>query len=1002
MFAGDHRLRAKKASAPTTGPDAAGWAPGDPSRPSAEDPTGRHPSTLLDITPDESQAAPSTQLDSLLEFLPENPPGAGADRAPLQPPPESSLAMPTLVAPGQHPRSGAKSMDLEELRALLRQTELAIEQSKSEANVVGRNLLELRNISARLVRGYGVLEDACRQTERRSDKALETLVDIEARLGPLEIVRDLTNKTDDSLAVLRQLGEEVMQRSAVFQVQQESVDLALARVAETNALLATLDERVTTLTASDKLQQAEATVEHLARRAAEITASLERRASETTAALAGRIDGFDAQKAKIEQGLAEAARVTDLVASLDAHLATLTGPDQALAKAEARIESLQRHAAETTTGLEQRTDAITTALGERTAATTADLEQRAAGMIADLERRATGTTGELERRIERQKQAIAQALSEVARVTDLVSAVGAQVAALTEPDQALARAEARVDQLQSRAAETTASLEQRAVETAVSLEQRAANVITSLEQRAAETTSDLERRIGDFEAHEHRIGHTLAEAARFADLVAHLEAHLATLTGPDQALAQAGTTVERLQQRALEAVATLEQRAIDATASLERRAADTTTDLERRLDTFDVQKQAIVHALGEATRVTDLVAALEAHLVSLTGPDHELARAEARVGLLQAHAADAAAAFERRTAETIADLERRTEGFDAQQQTIAQALAEAARVTDLVAAVDVHVATLTGPNRDLAHAQAAVDDLERRAAAAATRLQHLARTNDDLELSITTTEQHLSTVRVAARGAVIRPATPYWPFVGGYAALVASAVLAVFVLRNPGPPAGTLNDARLPQRESAVAETSRPPAATVPASPLPPPTLPAEPVGAPPPASLRSASAAPRSGIPSASSPSPAQPAPVRQAAAPPPNAAPGQRPATTTERRGGPAARPARAIAATEKPGNPAASPQAVAATKDVKRFVGVLAVESVPTGAAVFINQQSVGQTPLNLPDVRAGTHAIRVEHAGYARWTAAVLVIDGKQTRINAVLQPIGPGPGANSGR
>ena len=812
-----------------------------------------------------------------------------------------------------------------------------------------------------------MLEDACRQTERRSEKALETLVDIEARLGPLEIVRDLTNKTDDRLAVLRQLGEEVMQRSAVFQVQQESVDLALARVAQANALLATLDERVTTLTASDKLQQAEATVEHLARRAAEITASLERRASETTAALAGRIDGFDAQKAKIEQGLAEAARVTGLVASLDAHLATLTGPDQALAKAEARIESLQRHAAETTTDLEQRTDAITTALGERTAATTADLEQRAAGMIADLERRATGTTGELERRIERfdaQKQAIAQALSEVARVTDLVSAVGAHLAALTEPDQALARAEARVEQLQSRAAETTASLEQRAVETAVSLEQRAANAITSLEQRAAETTSDLERRIGDFEAHEHRIGHALAEAARSADLVAHLEAHLATLTGPDQALAQAGTTVERLQQHALEAVATLEQRAIDATANLERRAADTTTDLERRLDTFDVQKQAIVHALGEATRVTDRVAALEAHLVSLTGSDQALARAEARVDLLQAHAADAAAAFERRAAETIADLERRIEGFDAQQQTIAQALAEAARVTDLVAAVDVHVATLTGPDRDLAHAQAAVDDLERRAAAAATRLQHLARTNDDLELAITTTEQHLSTVRVAAQRRRHTHGHPLLAFCRGIRGPRCQCCARRLRVAQPRPAR------RNPERRVADAER----------------------VGG------RRDVSAPGSVV-------------IAVAGTAGPGSAGG---GTATERDSGKTvchhhraswwpgctARPR--DRGRRKAGSPDASPQAVAAAKDVKRFVGVLAVESVPTGAAVFINQQSVGQTPLNLPDVRAGTHAIRVEHDGYARWTGAVLVFAGKQTRVNTLLQPIGPGPGANSDR
>jgi hypothetical protein len=62
------------------------------------------------------------------------------------------------------------------------------------------------------------------------------------------------------------------------------------------------------------------------------------------------------------------------------------------------------------------------------------------------------------------------------------------------------------------------------------------------------------------------------------------------------------------------------------------------------------------------------------------------------------------------------------------------------------------------------------------------------------------------------------------------------------------------------------------------------------------------------------------------------------------------------------------------------------------VPTGAGVFINQQHVGETPLQLTRLRAGSHAIRIEHEGYERWTTAVLVPTDTQTRVSAKLQPI----------
>ena len=47
-------------------------------------------------------------------------------------------------------------------------------------------------------------------------------------------------------------------------------------------------------------------------------------------------------------------------------------------------------------------------------------------------------------------------------------------------------------------------------------------------------------------------------------------------------------------------------------------------------------------------------------------------------------------------------------------------------------------------------------------------------------------------------------------------------------------------------------------------------------------------------------------------------------------------------------------------------------------------------VGTTPLSLPSVPAGSHAIRLEHEGYRRWTSAVRVVASEQNRITASLE------------
>jgi hypothetical protein len=70
---------------------------------------------------------------------------------------------------------------------------------------------------------------------------------------------------------------------------------------------------------------------------------------------------------------------------------------------------------------------------------------------------------------------------------------------------------------------------------------------------------------------------------------------------------------------------------------------------------------------------------------------------------------------------------------------------------------------------------------------------------------------------------------------------------------------------------------------------------------------------------------------------------------------------------------------------------FAGNLAVQSNPAGGTVFIDRQRVGETPLRLTRLTAGSHVVWIESEGHARWTAAVQVNTDKLVRVNATLQP-----------
>ena len=67
----------------------------------------------------------------------------------------------------------------------------------------------------------------------------------------------------------------------------------------------------------------------------------------------------------------------------------------------------------------------------------------------------------------------------------------------------------------------------------------------------------------------------------------------------------------------------------------------------------------------------------------------------------------------------------------------------------------------------------------------------------------------------------------------------------------------------------------------------------------------------------------------------------------------------------------------------------VGSVFVDTRPRGVEVWLDQQLVGETPMLIPDVSAGVHAVEFRHDGYRDWATTVQVGSSAQARVTASL-------------
>jgi PEGA domain len=518
----------------------------------------------------------------------------------------------------------------------------------------------------------------------------------------------------------------------------------------------------------------------------------------------------------------------------------------------------------------------------------------------------------------------------------------AQKEAIDRAREEAARVARLLDELQARVALLTAKCDWlgEAEATVGRLDHRAVETTAELERRATATMAELERRLEGFDGRRRAIERALDAAC----------------TQSDETLGQAEETAGRLEQRAAETTAQLEWRvshfdarrheieeavataltegdqklghAQDTVRRLEHQGVETAAQLERRVSDFDARKQTIEQAL----------------VAALTVGDQRLEHAGATVVRL-----------EQRAAASMDQLERRIEHFDAQKSTIERAAVEATRVTAVLSALEMRVAALTGSDRALGQAEKAIGQLERRTSEARVRLEQVVRSKNDVEQELERVRTQTQALTESARNSVnvlrsagpsqsaawkIRLKRPHLRWGGILAVLVAVDLLGIAMLLAPNQPGGIAGNATAAVQES------------------------------PAPVSL----------LPSTVSRFAMFDMPAGRASATTGTIA--ARIVPSADRRDRPRVSPTA----------PAAGMSQVGGSKNPAQYVGALTVDSAPAGSSVFVDRQLVGNTPLELTRLRAGSHVVRIERDGYDRWTTAVQVAADKQTRVSARLQAV----------
>src|SRR5437868_11778881 len=133
---------------------------------------------------------------------------------------------------------------LEELRSQLQKAESEVKTSLGQSSTLKTELDLIRQIAATPTQDYAKIRDTSREAREDTTAAMTTVKEVEAKLGPLARLHELSQSTEERLTSLNALAEHVSHKAKALESQQHAVEHAVVQANRVNEMVWAMDQQV--------------------------------------------------------------------------------------------------------------------------------------------------------------------------------------------------------------------------------------------------------------------------------------------------------------------------------------------------------------------------------------------------------------------------------------------------------------------------------------------------------------------------------------------------------------------------------------------------------------------------------------------------------------------------------------------------------------------------------------------------------------------------------------
>src|SRR5947199_1776037 len=136
---------------------------------------------------------------------------------------------------------------LEELREHLRHAQSDVKDSSDKTDSLKSEFEQLRSLSSQLAQDYGRNKELSRESHDEANATMETVKDVEKKLGPLAQLQEMSKTTEERMATLNALAEHVGQKTKALENQKHTVEHAVVEANRLNEMIWNMEVQISKL-----------------------------------------------------------------------------------------------------------------------------------------------------------------------------------------------------------------------------------------------------------------------------------------------------------------------------------------------------------------------------------------------------------------------------------------------------------------------------------------------------------------------------------------------------------------------------------------------------------------------------------------------------------------------------------------------------------------------------------------------------------------------------------